>query len=157
MKLSNSKQFKIVAMNFFVFYSGLMIFSYFLIILIRPHSCFIRKKRNIEDENDDTISDSQNDDVIKGNLLYCTQDVMEDNFCYFFNKFKIAKNNTFHCHEKYLGILISVPLINISNSSNATVFQDFFVYLTTKTGNNGEFSFLENNQVITRSCPLVKQ
>jgi hypothetical protein len=71
--------------------------------------------------------------------------------------FKIAKNNTFQCHEKYLGILISVPLINISNSSNQTVFQDFFVYLTTKTGNNGEFSFLENNQVITRSCPVVKQ
>jgi len=138
----------------FTFYLNSFILIH-LIILIQINSCFERKKRHNENESDDTITDT-NSTFINAYLIYCHKDYLRHNFCVFADKFKIAENNTFQCNNKYLGILITLP-ITPESPDNITEFTDHFIYLTTKTGNNGEYSFLESSQAITRSCPLVKQ
>ena len=125
-------------------------------ILIQINSGFERKKRHNEYESDDTISDTKKSTFINADLIYCHKDYLQHHFCVFADKFKIAENNTFQCNDKYLGILITLPQAPKSDD-NKTEFTDYFLYLATYTGKNGEYSFLESSQAISRSCPLVKQ
>jgi hypothetical protein len=127
-----------------------------LIFLIQINSGFERKKRHNEYEFDYTIFRYKKFAFINAQLIYCHKDYLQHNFCVFADKFKIAVNNTFQCNNKYLGILITLPQAQKS-PDNDTEFEDHFLYLTTKTGNNGEYLFLESSQAITLSCPLVKQ